>query len=223
MKRSGAEPGRLTGRHLQEHSSNGTSASKDGTGLLGNSRASELVWAGLDWGASSVWDIAGGSVDGVDRGGGCNRVDWLNWDGRGSSDCDGACLSIGGAVGDRGSTGNNWLGWGAAGLLGAGAAGVHFVVRGGGLAAQHWLGWGAGAGWVVHAGGVLWVVDAGGLAAQHWLGGGAGAGWVVVGAGVGAGAGGGGGGRHWPPVIGRLSNGGSSNAGKGNWSETHLD
>jgi len=219
MKRSGAKPGRLTGGHLQEHSSNGTSASKDGTGLLGNGSASELVWAGLDWGTSAVWNIGGGSVDGVDWGRGGHWVDWLDWDRRrdgprSGGDCDGASLSICGAVRDGGSsTGNNWLGWGAAdAALGRGVSWVvgfllNWADSGAGvhgsddLAALE-----VGGGRVDGAGGILWVVWSGGGGALHnWLGWGAAgaARWVVliVRGRAGAGAGRGGGGGRWPPII----------------------
>jgi len=245
IKRPGTEPGRLTGRHLQEHSSDGTSASKDGTSLLGNSGTSELVWAGLDWGTSSVWNVAGGSVDRVDRGGGCDRVDGLDWDRGLSGHCDGACLSISGAVGDRGGgTGNNWLGWGAAGLHAGWVVGLLLDWADGGRDGDHGgddlgaLVWAVGDIWgtardgvaggrVDSAGGVHWVVWGAGGAAHHWLGWGAGA--VVGGAGAGAlggacwvvhrRAGGGRGGGC--PIIG--NNGGGSSAGEDNWSETHLD
>jgi len=236
MKRSGAKPGRLTGGHLQEHSSNGTSASQDGTGLLGNGGTSELVWAGVDWGTCAVWNIGGGSVDGVDRGGGGDWVDWLDWNRR-SGDCDGASLSICGAVRDGGSsTGNNWLGWGAAAL----GSSIGWVVR----LLLNWADGGrgvhgsdnlaaleVGGGRVDGAGCVLWVVWGGrGGARQNWLGGGAvdgaGAGaarWIVLIVRRRGGGGGGGRRRHWPPIRFGSNNGGGSSAGEDNWSEAHLE
>jgi len=113
----------LTRWHLEEHSSDRTSASKDGTGLLCRGGTGELgsVWGGSD------------SASGPDSGGRAgNRVDGSSWGGgdrgnpstgRSSGDSDGAGLSVGRAVWDgRAPDGSyarlNRGSWGAGGRRG---------------------------------------------------------------------------------------------------------
>jgi len=213
---------------------------------LGDGSAGEHVWAGLDWGASSVWNVGAGAIDGVHLGGGSNRVDWLDWGGRSGNwdnwlDWGGAGLHDGHGAGDsliwadgggdRDDRGDDlgaalvWAvgdsgGTGADGIAGGAinsAGGVHWSLgagadlAGAGLAGEHWLGWGAaGAGVVVWHGAGGW---------EHWLHWGAGGGGSHGGRAVD-----GAGGADVPIISIAISvDGGSGNAGKDNWCETHLE
>jgi len=161
MTRTGAEPERSTSRHLQEHSGNSASASKDGTSLLGNGSAGESGVGWLNWGSSgTIYLGGGGSVDGVDRWHWVSSA--LPWNG-GSGDCDGAGLSISGAVWDGGAftggAGQRRGVWGGGALDACAVA----LVAGRRLD-DDGAGAGAGENWVVRCGAGL---DAAGGALDH--------------------------------------------------------